>query len=86
MPKITFVNADGSNTIVDADVGRTLMETAVSHGIAGGIAAECGGACQCATCHVYVAAPWRERLAPIGADEDVMLENTWSRLAVPRAA
>ena len=75
MPKITFVNADGSNTIVDADVGRTLMENAVNHGITG-IVAECGGACQCATCHVYVAEPWRQRLPPVGPDEDVMLDNT----------
>lgn len=75
MPKITFVNADGSHTAVNADVGRTLMENAVSHGITG-IVAECGGACQCATCHVYVAEPWSQRLPPISADEDVMLENT----------
>ena len=51
------------------------MENAINHGITG-IVAECGGACQCATCHVYVDDAWRERLPPVAADEDVMLGNT----------
>lgn len=75
MPKIVYVNPDGTQTVVQAEAGRTVMETAVNSGI-GGIVAECGGACQCATCHVYVAENWRQRLPPISALEEAMLENT----------
>ena len=53
MPKITFVEADGSETEVDARTGISLMENAISNNI-DGIEAECGGSCMCATCHCYI--------------------------------
>jgi 2Fe-2S ferredoxin len=53
MPKITFRESNGTERTVEAEVGSTVMETAIRHGIPG-IVAECGGACACATCHVYV--------------------------------
>jgi 2Fe-2S ferredoxin len=75
MPKITFIRPDGSQSIVEAQVGATLMQAGIDNGI-NGIVAECGGCCQCATCHVYVAAEWCPRLEPVGEAENAMLDNT----------
>src|SRR5208283_2294311 len=75
MPKVTFIKPDGSETVIDAKLGLTLMQAGIDNGI-NGIVAECGGCCQCATCHVYVAANWRARLEPVGEAEDAMLDNT----------
>jgi 2Fe-2S ferredoxin len=51
MAKITFIQHDGSRQTVEAEPGMTVMEAAVRNSVPG-IAAECGGACACATCHV----------------------------------
>ena len=53
MARITFIQNDGTERVVEAEPGMTVMEAAVKNSIPG-IAAECGGACACATCHVYV--------------------------------
>src|SRR5215831_5592965 len=53
MPKITFNDSSGAGRTVEAELGSTVMETAIRNNIPG-IEAECGGACACATCHVYV--------------------------------
>jgi 2Fe-2S ferredoxin len=53
MAKITFIGADGTRYEVEAENGSTVMENAIRTGVPG-IEAECGGACACATCHVYV--------------------------------
>ena len=53
MARITYILHDGTEHIVEAEPGMTVMEAAVKNSIPG-IAAECGGACACATCHVYV--------------------------------
>jgi ferredoxin, 2Fe-2S len=53
MPKITYRDSKGGALTVEAEIGSTVMETAIKNGIPG-IVAECGGACACATCHVYV--------------------------------
>lgn len=60
---------------VSAPAGTSLMRAATDAGV-DGIAADCGGCLSCATCHVYVEAPWCERLPPPGADEQAMLEMT----------
>ena len=57
MPKITYIDTDGASRTIDAEIGSTVMETAIKNGIPG-IEAECGGACACATCHVYVDEAW----------------------------
>jgi ferredoxin, 2Fe-2S len=75
MAKVTFIKPDGSRLVIEAKEGGTLMQAGIDGGI-NGIVAECGGCCQCATCHVYVAAEWRERLAPINEAEEAMLDNT----------
>ncbi|MEM0988627.1 MAG: 2Fe-2S iron-sulfur cluster-binding protein [Pseudomonadota bacterium] len=61
MPKIIFVEHTGKQHEVDIDEGMTLMEGAVKHNVPG-IDADCGGACACSTCHVYVDPDWVERL------------------------
>ena len=58
MAKITFIGADGSRYEVEGAIGSTVMESAIRNGVPG-IEAECGGACACATCHVYVDEEWR---------------------------
>ncbi len=58
MAKITYLAADGTQQVIEAENGSTVMENAVRNGVPG-IEAECGGACACATCHVYVADEWR---------------------------
>ena len=60
MPKITYVDDAGAARTIDAEVGSTVMETAIRNNVPG-IDAECGGACACATCHVYVDPAWREK-------------------------
>jgi 2Fe-2S ferredoxin len=57
MPKITYVDHEGTARAVDGEVGSTVMETAIRNAIPG-IEAECGGACACATCHVYIDESW----------------------------
>ena len=72
MPKITYITFDGAEHVVDAEVGSTVMENAVRHAISG-IEAECGGACACATCHVYVDEAWMPKVgAPEPMEEDML--------------
>ena len=59
MTKLTYIAFDGTRFDVDAENGSTVMENAVRHSVPG-IEAECGGACACATCHVYVDEAWTE--------------------------
>jgi 2Fe-2S ferredoxin len=73
MPKVVFIEPSGARREVDAPVGFSLMEVARQHNIAG-ILAQCGGACVCATCHVYVAPGWYGRLDPKEEMEEGMLE------------
>lgn len=73
MPKVTFRTADGAARPVEAASGSSLMEGAV-RGNVPGILAECGGACACATCHVYVDEEWIGRLPPAGEIEASMLD------------
>ena len=73
MPKITFTDASGESRSVDAQVGATVMETALRNSIPG-IEAECGGACACATCHVYVGPEWTEKTGKASPMEEDMLD------------
>jgi 2Fe-2S ferredoxin len=73
MPKITFIGSDGTTYTVDGEVGATVMETAIKNNVPG-IEAECGGACACATCHVYVEEAWRERVGEPSPMEEDMLD------------
>jgi 2Fe-2S ferredoxin len=72
MVKITFIQPDGTAQTVTAEEGLTVMEAAKMADVPG-IDAECGGACACATCHVYVDTGWREKTgAPSDMEEDML--------------
>ncbi len=72
MVKITIIQPDGTEQVVEGQPGATLMETAKLHDIPG-IDAECGGACACATCHVYVDEAWRDKTgSPSQMEEDML--------------
>ena len=73
MPKITFIDHEGTSREVESKAGASIMEAAVKHMIPG-IDADCGGACACATCHVYVAKEWLDKLAPKDDMEESMLD------------
>ena len=75
MPKITFIEPSGKQVDVETPAGITVLQAAINSNIQG-IVGECGGACQCATCHVYINAPWTDKLPPIGDMEDAMLDST----------
>ena len=57
MTRLTFIANDGTRFEVEAENGSTVMENAIRNAVPG-IEAECGGACACATCHVYVDEAW----------------------------
>jgi len=73
MAKITFIEASGAAYETEAQNGSTVMETAIQHGVPG-IVAECGGACTCATCHVYVDDAWTEVVGGPSVMEEDMLD------------
>lgn len=73
MPKITYIDHDGTARTVEAEVGTTVMEAAIRNGIPG-IVAECGGACSCATCHVHVDEAWKDKVGPPSPMEEDMLD------------
>jgi 2Fe-2S ferredoxin len=76
MPKVLFIEPSGARREVSAPVGVSLMEAARQNGV-DGIVAQCGGACACATCHVYVSTAWLGKLKPRDEMEEGMLENAW---------
>ncbi len=70
MPKVTYIEYDGTAHQVEVPNGLSVMRGAVNNGVPG-IDADCGGECACATCHVYVDAPWLDR---VGLPEEGSLE------------
>lgn len=73
MAKITYIAFDGTPYEVEAADGSTVMENAIRNGVPG-IEAECGGACACATCHVYVDDAWTSVVGEPEAMEEDMLD------------
>ena len=85
MAKITYIEHIGKSHVIDVSDGLSIMEGAVENNIPG-ITAECGGACACATCHVYVDEKWLSKLQKKENAEEDMLDmafepNKFSRLA-----
>src|SRR3954451_11356334 len=70
---VTLIEADGTEHVIDAALGASVMESARRRGVPG-IEADCGGACACATCHVYVDPDWFQVTGPASGDEAEMLE------------
>ena len=73
MAKITYITSDGTRHEVEAENGSTVMENAIKNAVPG-IEAECGGACACATCHVYVDEGWTAKTGSPEAMEEDMLD------------
>lgn len=73
MPMIIFIEPDGTENKVSAEIGQSVMEAAVQNGV-NGIDADCGGACSCATCHGYIDESWQAKLAAPDAVELEMLD------------
>ncbi|MGA8650219.1 MAG: 2Fe-2S iron-sulfur cluster-binding protein [Xanthobacteraceae bacterium] len=73
MVKITFIDVEGTTRTVEGEIGSTVMETAIKHAVPG-IEAECGGACACSTCHVYIEEAWREKVGEPSPMEEDMLD------------
>jgi 2Fe-2S ferredoxin len=72
MTKITYVTPQGERIETEGENGSTVMETAIMNAVPG-IVAECGGACTCATCHVYIDDSWRETVGgPSSMEEDML--------------
>lgn len=71
--KIIYIQWDGTKIVVDVENGMNVMEGAIRNMIRG-IEAECGGACACATCHVYVDEAWRKRVGEPDEMEEDMLD------------
>lgn len=73
MPKLTYVTGAGLEQPVDADIGDSVMATAVRNGVPG-IFGECGGNASCATCHVWVRQEFLAGLDEIGELEEDLLD------------
>ncbi len=73
MAKITYIEHDGTEHVVDVETGITVMEGAIRN-LVPGIDADCGGACACATCHVYVDDAFTEKTGERSSMEDSMLD------------
>lgn len=73
MAKITFITHDGSEQIVEANNGFSLMQAAMDN-LVPGIDADCGGCCSCATCHVFVDESWLKKTGEMQPTEVMMLD------------
>ena len=72
MAKITYIEHSGTEHTIDVESGMTVMEGAIKNSIPG-IDADCGGACACATCHVYIDEAWQEKVGgPSPMEEDML--------------
>ena len=85
MPNVTFIDHEGISRTISVRSGQSLMVGAVGDGIEG-IEAECGGACNCATCHIFVAPEWLALIPAPGSQEleilaEVVDANERSRLS-----
>jgi len=73
MVKVTYIEHSGKEHVVDVPEGHTVMEGARDNGVPG-IDADCGGACACSTCHVYVDPAWTDKLEAKDPMEEDMLD------------
>ncbi|MEM9054730.1 MAG: 2Fe-2S iron-sulfur cluster-binding protein [Pseudomonadota bacterium] len=73
MPTIIYVDHTGEERAIEASSGETIMENAIKNSVPG-IDADCGGACACATCHVYIDEAFMEKVGPPEDMEQSMLD------------
>lgn len=74
MAKITYIEHNGTEHALDIEDGTSIMQGAINNNVRG-ILADCGGACSCATCHVYVDSEWLDKLGEQSEMEEIMLEE-----------
>jgi len=72
MPKVTLIEFNGQDHTIEAEAGKSLMQSAIDNGVPG-IDADCGGACACGTCHCFVDGEWQEVAGEGDAMEEAML-------------
>ncbi len=82
MPRITFIDRDGSRRDVEAETGGSVMEVAVANGV--DIEAACEGCLACATCHMYVDRDWFGKIPAPGDDEKDMLDLAFAPTPLSR--
>ncbi len=85
MISITYIEHDGTEKLVEARPGSSVMLAAVTNGVPG-IDADCGGSCSCATCHVFVREEWLSKLGEISPIEEAMLSLSPDRKENSRLA
>lgn len=82
MPKLTFINPDGSRTEVEAALGQSVLEAAHRQHV--DLEGACEGSLACSTCHVVIAPEWFDRLPPASEDEEDMLDLAFGLSATSR--
>jgi 2Fe-2S ferredoxin len=85
MSLVHFISFDGARRSINTALGENLMRAATDNGVPG-IDGDCGGHCACATCHVFVSAPWAERLPVMQTKEHEILDFTNERRETSRLA
>ena len=83
MPSLTIVTRDGSEHVVEARSGWSVMENIRDNGF-DELLALCGGCCSCATCHVHLDEEWFARVGPRKPDEDDLLDTSDHKIATSR--
>lgn len=83
MPKVTYIEANGIEHVVEVDPQLSLMEGSILNDVPG-IIGLCGGICSCATCHCYIGGEWAGKLPPPAEGELAMLERASDRRAESR--
>lgn len=78
MPQITVVKLSGEESSVEAEIGKTLMETIRDNGF-DELLALCGGCCSCATCHVHIDPAFMDKLPEMSEDENDLLDSSDTR-------
>ena len=82
MSKITFVLADGTRRVIEAEKGLSLLEVAHHNDL--GLEGACEGSLACATCHVIIQSEWFDKLEPASEDEEDMLDMAFGLTATSR--
>ena len=83
MPSITLIEFNGESHTIDAESGKSLMQNAIDNSVPG-IDADCGGACACGTCHVFVGEKWLQATGDSDPMEEAMLGMRPDRAEVSR--
>ena len=83
MPKVTYIEHNGKSHTIEVPNELSVMEGAIQNNIPG-IDADCGGACACATCHVYVDEKWFDKLKKKEPAEQDMLDMAFEPKKVSR--